>query len=165
MSNNEKEFEKINIDKAKNKTIIPILLMVISILTYIIYIISGEFDFGIIFEAISLILLIVARNYMLKYDGKRAKMLIIFSIISIGLILAYDTMLLFSAFIDGVGLEFLFYNYAFGEIITILYIIVLFSIYRDLSKMNNNMYKESKKWFYEMNEEKNNNLEIRKLIV
>ena len=31
--------------------------------------------------------------------------------------------------------------------------------------MNNNMYKESKKWFYEMNEEKNNNLEIRKLIV
>lgn len=102
---------------------------------------------------------------MLKYDGKRAKMLIIFSIISIGLILAYDTMLLFSAFIDGVGLEFLFYNYAFGEIITILYIIVLFSIYRDLSKMNNNMYKESKKWFYEMNEEKNNNLEIRKLIV
>lgn len=165
MSNNEKEFEKINIDKAKNKTIIPILLMVISILTYIIYIISGEFDFGIIFEAISLILLIVARNYMLKYDGKRAKMLIIFSIISIGLILAYDTMLLFSVFIDGVGLEFLFYNYAFGEIITILYIIVLFSIYRDLSKMNNNMYKESKKWFYEMNEEKNNNLEIRKLIV
>ena len=54
MSDEEKEFiKKVNVDKAKNKTIVPILLIIISVLTYVVPLMYGEFDFGIIFEGIS----------------------------------------------------------------------------------------------------------------
>ena len=74
MTDEEKNFiKKINIDKAINKTKFTIILIVVSILTYVIPIFLGVLDFGIFFEIISLIFLIISRNYMLKYDEVKAK--------------------------------------------------------------------------------------------
>ena len=65
MTDEEMEFvRKVNIDKANNKTGIAIVLIVLSILTYIVPLVFGEFDFGIIFEGISLIFLLIAKMYM-----------------------------------------------------------------------------------------------------
>lgn len=158
MEEKEKDFiKKVNIDKAKNKTIAPILLIVISIMTYIAPLIYGEFDFGIVFEIASLIFLIIARNYMSKYDEIREKRYIICSMVAIGWIFIYDIIYIFSSIQDIVDFAFLGYDFFFGEIFTILYLIILFAINRDLSKADNpEKYKESTDWFYEKYEEKEN---------
>lgn len=158
MTDKEKEFiKKVNVDKAKNKAGASILLIIISLLTYVIPLICGEFDFGIIFEIASLVFLVIARNYMTKYDEIRAKRYIICSMIAIGWILIYDIILLCATIQDIVDLAFLGYDYFFGEGVTILYLITLFAINRDLSKADNpERYKESTDWFYEKYEEKEN---------
>lgn len=158
MTEHEKEFiKKVNIDKAKNKTIVPILLMVLSLLTYIAPLIYGDFDFGIIFEIASLIFLLIARNYMSNYDETRAKRYIICSMISIGWILIYDIIVLVSSIQYVVDLAFLGFDYFFGEILSLLYLSILFAINRDLSKADNPIkYKESTDWFYEKYENKEN---------
>lgn len=156
MSEEEKDFiKKVNIDKAKNKTRVSILLIVVSLLTYIVPLICGEFDFGIVFEIISLFFLLVARNYMSKYDESKAKRYIICSMLSIGWILIYDIIVFVASIEDIVDLAFLGYDYFFGEILSILYLILLFAINRDLAKADNPVkYKENTDWFYERYEEK-----------
>lgn len=131
--------------------------MVLSLLTYVAPLIYGEFDFGIVFEIISLVFLLVARNYMSKYDESRAKRYIICSMVAIGWILIYDIILLCSSIQDVIDLAFLGYDYFFAEIFSILYLVILFAINRDLSKADNPIkYKESTDWFYEKYEEKDN---------
>ena len=61
-------FKIVNIDKAKIKANTAIGLITLSLLTYIAPLLVGIFDFGMVFEAISLISIIIARKYMLKYD-------------------------------------------------------------------------------------------------
>ena len=158
MTEDEKNFiKKVNIDKAKNKTIAPIILMIISILTYVMPLILGEFDFGIIFEIASLVFLLVARSYMSKYDEIRSKRYIICSMVSIGWILIFDIMIFISSIQDIVDVAFIGYGYFFGEIFSILYLMRLFAINRDLSKADNpDKYKESTDWFYEKYEDKGN---------
>lgn len=151
MTDEEMEFvRKVNIDKANNKTGIAIVLIVLSILTYIVPLVFGEFDFGIIFEGISLIFLLIAKMYMSKYNEISSKKYIICSLIAIGWILIYDVIRLVS---NAVDLALFGYEYFFGEIFTILYIIRLFAINKNLSKADNPIkYKESTDWFYERNE-------------
>lgn len=155
MSDEEKEFiKRVNVDKAKNKTIAPVVLMILSILTYIIPLMEGKFDFGIIFEIISLVFLLIARKYMLKYDEIRSKRYVICSMVAIGWILIYDVILLCSYVQDVFDLALLGYDFYFGEIFSILYLSILFAINRDLSKADNPIkYKESTDWFYETYEE------------
>ncbi len=151
MTDEEKEFViKVNVDKARNKTIASILLMIISILTYVVPLMFGEFDFGIVFEVTSLVFLIIARNYMNKYDEVRSKRYIICAMIPIGWILIYDIIILLSSVSDIVDLAFFGYDYFFEEILSILYMIILFAINRDLLKADNPVkYKENTDWFYE----------------
>ena len=164
MTDKEKEFVvKVNVDKAKNKTIAPIFLMIISISSYVIPLIFGEFDFGIVFEVPSLVFLIIARNYMNKYDEVRSKRYIIFAMIPIGWILIYDAIVFLASIRDIVDLAFLGYDYLFGEIFSILYMIILFAINRDLAKADNPVkYKESTDWFYEKYEEKDGHYDHKK---
>ena len=156
MTDKEKEFiKKVNVDKAKNKASASMLLIIISLLTYVVPLIYGEFDFGIIFEIVSLVFLVMAKSYMTKYDEIKAKRYIICSMIAIGWILIYDIILLCATMEDIVDLAFLGYDYFFGEGVTILYLSTLFAINRDLSKADNpERYKESTDWFYEKYEEK-----------
>ena len=160
MTDKEREFIKeVNIDKAKKKTIAPMVFIGISLLTYVMPLMWGEFDFGILFEVASLVFLILARNYMSQYDETRAKRYIICSIVSIGWILIYDIILLCVSIQDAIDVAFLGYDYLLGEFFLILYLIILFAINKDLSKADNpEKYKESTDWFYEKyeNDEKNN---------
>lgn len=151
MSDEEKEFiKKVNIDKAKNKTIAPIILMILSILTYVIPLVFGEFDFGIIFEIISLFFLLIARMYMSKYDEICSKRYIICSMVAIGWILIYDVILLCSYAYNIADLILLGYEFYIIEMFSVVYLIILFIINKDLSKADNPMkYKESTDWFYE----------------
>ena len=158
MTDEERNFIiKVNVDKAKNKTILPILLIIISILTYVFPLIVGEFDFGIVFEVISLIFLIIGRNYMNKYDETKSKKFIICAMIPVGWMLIYDIIVFISSISDIVDFLFLGYDYLCGEILSILYMIMLFAINKDLAKADNPVkYKESTDWFYEKYEEKDN---------
>lgn len=151
MTDKEREFiREVNIDKAKKKTIAPMVFIGISLLTYVMPLMWGEFDFGILFEVASLVFLILARNYMSQYDETRAKRYIICSIVSIGWILIYDIILLCVSIQDAIDVAFLGYDYLLGEFFLILYLIILFAINKDLSKADNpEKYKESTDWFYE----------------
>lgn len=155
MSDEEKEFiKKMNVDKAKNKTILPIVLMSLSLLTYMIPLIYGEFDFGIVFEITSLAFLVIARYYMSKYNENAAKKYIICSIAAIGWILIYDIIIIVTSIQDIIDLVFLGYDYFLIEMLSVLYLSRLFAINRDLSKADNPIkYKESTDWFYEREEE------------
>ena len=65
MTNNEVEFSKTtNIDKAKNKIKFCIGLTIISLVSYVKPLIVGDFDFGIVFEIVSLIFVLIARKYI-----------------------------------------------------------------------------------------------------
>ncbi len=156
MSDEEKQFAiKINVDKAKNKSIPLILLISISILTYIPPLIVGEFDFGIVFEVISFLFLLIAIKYMKNYDEIRSKRYVVYAIIPIGWLLIYDLIAMISSLKNFIDFLFLGYDYYFSEILLIVYILVLFKINKDLAKADNPIkYKESTDWFYETLSEK-----------
>ena len=77
-------------------------------LTYVISLMNGEFDFGIVFEIISFGFLLIARNYILKYDEIKAKRYNMCAIASIGWILIYD-IIVFLASIE--EMAFIAYDY------------------------------------------------------
>lgn len=154
MIDKEEEFVKnVNIDKAKNQTNLPILLISISILTYVIPLFWGEFDFGIIFEIASLVILLIARNFMSSYNEIWSKRFVVCAIFLIVWILVYDILFLFSYMESIYDLFIISYIYIFREMILILYVIMLFRVNRSLSKADNpTRYKESTDWFYEQYE-------------
>ena len=153
MEEKEKEFvKKINIDKAINKSNIAIALITISVLTYVVPLTEGNFDFGMIFEVISLVFTLISRLYMSKYNAIKSRTFNICSIFSVGWILIYDIMIFLSS------TDSLFYidYYDWFEIFTIGYMVILFLINKDLSKADNpEKYKESTDWFYEKYEDEN----------
>ena len=151
MKDNEKNsIRKINIDKARNISKISVILIIISILTYIIPLLMGEFDFGIVFEIISLIFLLISKNFMGKYDGTRAKRYLICSMVSIGWILIYDFINLLTSIANGIDIIIIGYAYLGGEFLTIIYLILLFIINKDLANADNQTkYKEKMDCFYE----------------
>lgn len=151
-----------NIDKAKNKAKVALGIIILSLLTYVIGFWYGEFDFGLIFEVISLVFLIVAIIYISKYDEIRAKRYIICSMLAIGWILVYDIIIFFISIKNIEDLVILMYYYFWGEILSILYLSIMFAINNDLSKADNPIkYKESTDWFYETYED-DKNKEIKK---
>lgn len=151
----EKDFsKKVNMEKANNKLIIPILLLVISILTYIVPLMYGQFDFGLILEIIAFVLLLIAKRYIIINDEKKTKKCIICSILIIGWLFVYDVIWVISSIIEGVKLFNLIYNFFLGEILSIISIVFLISVNKDLSKTNEKVSGNNKNWFYEENEEK-----------
>ena len=155
MTDNEKDFVKnINIDKAKNKTIICIVLTLINLASYVIPLLLGDFDFGVIFEFLTLIFLIITRYYMSNYDEDRSKKFTIFAMIPIGWLIIYDFITILSYISDVVDVAFLGLDFIWQELLTILNLIVLFLINKDLRKADNpEKYKESTDWFYEKPED------------
>ncbi len=156
MEKKEKEFiKRINIDKADNRANGTMLLIIISILTYVPPLITGEFDFGIVFEIASLVFLVIAKKYMSTYDEDNAKRFIVFSMIAIGWILIYDIIFYLASMQDIADLIIFSYDYWISEILSIVYFIGLYDVYWYLSKADNpEKYKESTDWFYETYEGK-----------
>jgi len=156
MNDNEKEFiKKVNIDKAKNKTTACILLTIVSLLTYVVPLLFGDFDFGLVFELLTLIFIFIARNNMTKYDEDRSKRYTILAMIPIGWLLIYDFITILSYISDAIDLAFLGFDFILGEGFTILTMMILFAMNKDLRKADNpEKYKESTDWFYERLDEK-----------
>ena len=141
MTEEEKEFiKKVNTDKAKNKSTIAISLMSLSICTYIMPLLMGEFDFGIIFEGLTVILLVKARKYMVNYDIRKGKKYAILSMIPTGWILIFDIITLLLDLLD----------VAIIEAVTFGAMAMIFSAIMDLDKAESpEKYPEGKNWFYE----------------
>ena len=138
MLDEQKEFiKKVNIDKAKKKVIISIILIILSLFTYILPMMFKIFDFGVIFEIASLIFLLISRVYMSKYDEVNSKRYVVCSIAAIGWILVYDIIRLCSYIEYAIDLIFLGRYLFYGEFWTILYLIILVRINKDLSKADN----------------------------
>ena len=156
MNNNEKEFiKRVNIDKAKNKTIICILLTIISLLTYAIPLLLGAYDIGLFLELFTLILIFIARANMTKYNEENSQKYIILAMIPIGFLLIYDFATIFSTVSDTTDLTFLGFDFILSGGLTILTIVFLFMINKDLKKAENSeKHKESTDWFYERLDEK-----------
>ena len=159
LSDKDKEFiKKINIDKAKKLSIIAIVVICISIATYLPALYFGVFDFGIIFEVGGLIFLIVSRKYMLKKDEKEARTFAICSILSVGWILIYDLINLILSSEDFIDLAFVAYDYKYGEYLLLVFVGLLGKIIWDLSRANNPVeYQGNTDWFYEKYEEEGEN--------
>lgn len=142
---------KTNIDKANKRTIIPILILMISCITYIEPLIYGEFDFGIIFEMISLILIFVAKGYMKKYNEKKAKKTIIIAILPVLWLFIYDFIIVINSIKD-YGLEAIVF-FAVGELLSVIYITCSYYIYKDLDNANEPIDEmKNKNWYYEKND-------------
>ena len=156
MTDSEKEFVKnVNIDKAKNKTIACIVLLIISLLSYAIPLVLEDFDFGILFEVLTLVFILMSRSYMSKYDEERSKRFTILAMIPIGWLLIYDLITILSYASNVLDFTFLGLNFVLHEGFTILDLMILFAINKDLRKADNpEKYKESTDWFYERLEEK-----------
>lgn len=151
MDDSEKEFiKKVNIDKAKNKTIACIVLTIISLLSYVVPFLLGHFDFGMIFEILTLVFIFIARNYMSKYNEECSKRFTIFAMIPIGWLLIYDLITILSYVSDIVDFTFLGLDFVLQDGLTILNLVILFVINKDLRKADNpEKYKENTDWFYE----------------
>ena len=157
MTDTEKDFsKKVNIDKAKNKTIGCMVLTIISLFSYIVPLMFGDFDFGMIFEILTLIFIFMARNQMSKYDEDRSKIYTILAMIPIGWLLIYDLITILSYVSDVLDFTFLGLDFVLQGGFTILSLMILFAINKDLRKADNpEKYKESTDWFYERLDEKN----------
>lgn len=156
MTDKEKDFIKnVNIDKAKNKTMACIGLTIISLLSYVVPLMFGDFDFGMVFELLTLVFIFMARHYMSEYDEDRSKRFTIFAMIPIGWLLIYDLITILSYVSDVVDFTFLGLDFVLQEGFTILDLLILFAINKDLRKADNpEKYKESTDWFYERLDEK-----------
>ena len=159
MNDKEKEFVKnVNIDKAKNKIMACIGLTIISLLSYVVPLMFGNFDFGMVFFFFSLVFIFIARHYMSEYDEDRSKRFKIFAMIPIGWLLIYDLITILSYVSNVLDFTFLGLDFVLQEGFTILDLLILLAINKDLRKADNpEKYKESTDWFYERLDEKDNN--------
>lgn len=151
MNDKEKEFvKKVNIDKSKNKTTASIVLMSISLFSYILPLIFGDFDFGLIFEILTLVFIFLARHNMEKYNEELSKKCIVLAMIPLGWLLIYDFITMMSYVTNVLNFEFLTLDFLLQEGVTIWAFIILYQANKCLNKADNpEKYKESTDWFYE----------------
>ena len=156
MNDNEKEFIKnVNIDKAKNKIKACIALTIVSLISYVIPLMFGSFDFGLVFEIFTLVFIFIASHYMSNYNEDCSKRFIILAMIPIGWLLIYDLITILYYASNLLDFTFLSWEFILQEGFTILDLLVLFAINKDLRKADNpEKYKESTDWFYERLAEK-----------
>lgn len=151
MENDEKKFvKKINVDKAKNKTEFAIACFIVSILSYVIPFLVGEYDFGIVFEIATLVCIFIARSRMSIYDEDGSKRYIVIAMLSIGWLLVYDIVTIVLSAYDFIDILDMSVSLILQEIFTLFGFSFLFAIYKDLRKADNpEKFKESTDWFYE----------------
>lgn len=88
---NKKHIEKIYTDKVTNLLKICIGIFIFNVLTYLIGIfLYDSFDFGLIFEIISFIFVVIALNKIKQKNLQFGKRIIIIAMVPIGLLIIYD---------------------------------------------------------------------------
>ena len=162
MTDDEKELVKnVYIDKAKIKLTSCIVISILGLLSYVIPLIFGNFDFGLLFEITTLVFIFIARYFMTQYDDEHAKKFVIIAMIPIGWLFIYDLITALTFVSNVVDLTVLGYSFFIQELLTVLVLSGLYAAIKDLKKADNpEKYKESTDWFYErineIKEEDNN---------
>ena len=130
-------------------------VLIFDLITYLVFFMLGEFDFGVIFEFIALISTILAIIASDKEDIKKTKKHIIISSLSIGWLLLYDIICDLPYFMD-ILLVFTGYYYpSFYDILGIsLFLIVVFNVlaYKAITRASGTVesQEEIKDWFYDV---------------
>ena len=133
---NQKHIQTTYLNKAQNLLKICMGIFGISISSYLIIIIFWDiFDFGIIFEVLSFVFVLLAYFKLFTQTFKRAKKFIIIAMIPIALLIIYDFICLLvnaDEVITNVGLYYLlqdqkFYNlklYLFDACLTTIFVLL-----------------------------------------
>jgi len=139
----QKEFtKKIYLEKAKNILKIPLIVILLNMLMYMLLILYGTFDFGILFYAVTLIGIIFAFNCINKKIISICKKIIIFSMIPIILLLFCDFAI--------VILDIETYMWDLIGIDLILVIGTLYAVYTNLCKAEGDKrFEQPTDWFYD----------------
>ncbi len=88
---NKKHIEKVYLEKAINILKICIGILIFDGLTYLIPILLYKnFDFGLIFEAVSFVFIILALNKLVSKDFIVGKRNIVIAMLSVGWLIVYD---------------------------------------------------------------------------
>lgn len=144
-SENEAHIRKVYKDKAENLLKKCIVIMFLSILTYILpLVLFKAFDFGLVFEVISLIFIIIAYNKIGQNDFRVLKRYTIIAMIPIGWLIIYDFIDLLvnidEVFIEVsmyylTGDQFFFYLGPYlADVLLVASIILLYKTYSSLKK-------------------------------
>ena len=142
---NKTHIRKVYKDKAENLLKKCIVIMFLSIFTYIIpLVIFKALDFGLVFEVISLIFIIIAYNKMGQNDFRVLKRYTIIAMIPIGWLIIYDFIDLLAnigeVFIEVsmyylTGDQFFYYLAPYlVDVLLIASIILLYKTYSSLKK-------------------------------
>lgn len=150
MNNNQNNENKIYIrkvykDKAENLLKKCMVIMFLSILTYILpLVLFKAFDFGLVFEVISLVFIVIAYNKMGQNDFRVLKRYTIIAMIPIGWLIIYDFIDLLAnigeVFIEVsmyylTGDQFFYYLAPYlVDVLLIASIILLYKTYSSLKK-------------------------------
>ena len=112
---NETHIRKTYKDKTENLLKGCMSVMIVSLLTYLLpLIIFKAFDFGMIFEIITLVFIVIAYNKISQNDFKAVKKCIIIAMIPIGWLIIYDFINLL-ANIKEVLIEVFRYYFSFDQ--------------------------------------------------
>ena len=150
MNNNQNNENKTHIrkvykDKAENLLKKCMVIMFLSILTYILpLVLFKAFDFGLVFEVISLVFIVIAYNKMGQNDFRVLKRYTIIAMIPIGWLIIYDFIDLLAnigeVFIEVsmyylTGDQFFYYLAPYlVDVLLIASIILLYKTYSSLKK-------------------------------
>ena len=150
MNNNQNNENKTHIrkvykDKAENLLKKCMVIMFLSILTYILpLVLFKAFDFGLVFEVISLVFIVIAYNKMGQNDFRVLKRYTIIAMITIGWLIIYDFIDLLAnigeVFIEVsmyylTGDQFFYYLAPYlVDVLLIASIILLYKTYSSLKK-------------------------------
>ena len=132
----KKSIKKINVDKAKFKTNICIFVSIIGLLIYVEPFIMGIYDFGFIFEFISLILIFLGRICIAQYKEISSKICLIGAIIPIIGLAIYDILNLVLSNSRAIYIFIGTYLYIFSKVLFIINILLMITIIKDLSMAN-----------------------------
>lgn len=87
---NKEQFQKVYVDKAIFFLKFCIGIFIFSIITYLIALEYNAFDFGFIFEVISLVFVLLSIDNLKKHKLQSAKTCIVIAMIPIGWLIIYD---------------------------------------------------------------------------
>ena len=162
--NEEKEQEehvkKIYSDKAEKLLKWVFGILIFDFVTYLVFFFLGYPDFGVFFEIVTFIFVIIAIKIVGRYSAEQAKSKIIIAMIPIGWLLIYDLIDLFSHFGQIIeeladyynSLDFLFYSYTL-DLVDIPLLVIMFLLYRSYISLGkatgDKKYEESTDWFYD----------------
>ena len=141
---NQTHIKEAYLDRASNLLKISMATFIFSFITYLIALLYGAFDFGLIFEIISFVFLLLAFFRIKNEDTQAAKTYLIISMISVGWLIIYDLINLLAnlpevmteVFYYFASLDFLFYNLSpyLVDVFLIVNLILLYLAFSSIKK-------------------------------